>query len=64
MAYIGYILEIMLGVFLIWMGSLQLIGAMLPHNIAMKMADAHGAWIRENIFHLPEEKSHDAGTEG
>lgn len=49
-------LYIMLGSFFIWMGALQLIGAMLPHDFAMKMAEQHGAWVRENIFHLPPTK--------
>lgn len=42
-----------LGAFLMWMGAFQLIGGMLPREFAMKMAEEHGKWTREHIFHLP-----------
>lgn len=47
---------ILLGALLIWMGSIQLISAMLPHDFAMQMVEKHGAWVRENVFNLPPAK--------
>ncbi len=46
-------LYIVIGVFFVWAGSLQLICSMAPHDVGMKFAEAHGAWIRENVFNLP-----------
>lgn len=56
MEIISGFIYIMLGVFFVWMGSFQLITAMLPHDIAMKAAEAHGSWMRENVFRLPPAK--------
>lgn len=52
---------ILMGSFIVWMGAFQLIGSMLPHDFAMKVAEIHGGWVRENIFHLPplKDESHD-----
>ena len=44
---------IIFGVLWIWMGSVQFILGMMPHDIGMKAAEAHGAWVRENILKLP-----------
>jgi len=44
---------VIVGVFFIWCGALQIISSMLPHDTAMYMAEKHGAWMRENVFHLP-----------
>lgn len=44
---------IIAGVFFIWLGSFQLITAMVPHDVGMRFAEAHGAWIREHVFNLP-----------
>ena len=46
-------LYVVAGVFLIWLGSFQIIASMLPHDIGMKVAEYHGAWMREHVFHLP-----------
>lgn len=53
MGIISGLFWIISGVFLIWMGSIQFIGSMLPHDFAMIMAEKHGAWMRENLFNLP-----------
>lgn len=45
--------SVLLGVFLLWMGSLQIICSMLPRDKGILVAEWHGAWIRENIFRLP-----------
>lgn len=46
-------LWVVFGVFCIWCGSFQIITGMLPHDFAMKVAEIHGAWVRENVFRLP-----------
>ena len=43
----------LLGAFFLWMGAIQTIGSMMPKEAGLKMAEAHGAWIRENVFKLP-----------
>lgn len=47
------VFNLIMGSFFLWLGAFQLITAMLPHDFAMKVAEKHGAWMRENIFHLP-----------
>lgn len=47
---------VIVGVIFIYLGSFQIIGAMLPHDYAIKFAEVHGAWVRENVFHLPPHK--------
>ena len=58
MAILCGFINVFLGVVLVWMGSFQIITAMLPKDFAMTVAEKHGAWMRENVFNLPpiEEK--------
>lgn len=53
MIFIKAVILISIGAFLLWIGAFMLITAMLPHDIAMKTAEEHGKWWRENVFHLP-----------
>lgn len=43
----------MVGAFFLWMGAIQTIGSMMPKEAGLKMAEAHGAWVRENVLKLP-----------
>lgn len=54
-------LYVLFGVVWIYLGAFQIIANMVPHDVGMKFAEQHGAWMREHVFHLPhiEEKSHD-----
>lgn len=56
----GFI-NVIVGVIFIWMGAFQMITAMLPKDFALIVAEAHGSWMRENVFKLPpiEEKQND-----
>lgn len=56
MQFISSILCIFAGVFFIWLGSFQLITAMVPKEVAIQFAEKHGAWMREHIFKLPPAK--------
>jgi len=56
-------INILLGAFFLWMGAFQLITAMLPHDFAVTVAEKHGAWWRENIFHLPPTTQQPKDTE-
>jgi hypothetical protein len=47
---------IFIGVFWIWLGAFQVIVNMAPTEIGVKFAEAHGAWVRENVFKLPPAK--------
>ncbi len=53
MIYLTSIFQILIGAFFVWLGAFQLITAMLPKDFAMKVAEEHGAWVRENVFRLP-----------
>lgn len=57
-------LNIIVGVFFIWMGAFQMITAMLPKEIGMMVAERHGAWMRENVFNLPpiDDRKHTEGV--
>lgn len=57
MVFVSSILTIIAGVFFIWLGSFQLITAMVPKEVGIQFAEKHGAWIRENVFNLPPVKS-------
>lgn len=46
-------LYIFIGVFCMWLGSFQIITNMVPKEIGIKFAEAHGSWMRENVFKLP-----------
>lgn len=52
-----------MGAFFLWMGAFQLITAMLPPDFAITVAEKHGAWCRQNIFHLPETTQQPKDTE-
>jgi len=54
-------LSVVVGVVFIYFGAFQIIVNMVPHDVGMKFAEQHGAWMREHVFHLPpiEEKPHD-----
>jgi hypothetical protein len=51
--FIRAIFFLCVGSFFVWAGAFSLIGSMLPHDKAIEMAEAHGKWCRENLFHLP-----------
>jgi len=53
MTIISGFFYIFCGVFFIWLGSFQLITAMVPKDIGIQFAEAHGAWMREHVFRLP-----------
>lgn len=56
MVFVSSILTIIAGVFFIWLGSFQLITAMVPKEVAIQFAEKHGAWMREHVFKLPPAK--------
>ena len=51
------------GAFLVYLGALQIAGAVLPKDYAYRVGEMHGAWIREEVLGLPpidkKESSHD-----
>ena len=53
MAVLQGFATVLLGVFLVWMGSFQMITAMVPRDVGVAFAEKHGAWIREHVLHLP-----------
>lgn len=53
MTIIWGFLNIIVGVIFIWMGSLQMITAMLPKDFGVLVAEKHGSWIREQVLKLP-----------
>lgn len=59
MGIIQGFLYILAGSFFVWMGAFILITAMLPHDFAIKVAEMHGAWTRENVFKLPPSEATD-----
>ncbi len=52
MAIIQGFATILLGVFLVWMGSFQMITSMVPIDVGVAFSEKHGAWIREHVLHL------------
>lgn len=54
-------LYVIFGVVGIYLGAFQIMANMVPHDVGMKFAEQHGAWMREHVFHLPpiEENPHD-----
>lgn len=47
---------VFLGVFFVYIGSFQIIMNMLPHDLAMRVSEIHGKWVRQNVLHLPDIK--------
>lgn len=58
MLFVKGFLCCMFGAFFVYMGALQMAGALMPRDYAYKVGEMHGRWLRVNVLGLPpiEEK--------